>query len=169
MRTITPTHIGLLWHLNETIRKKHSQTGLQLVLNKCWISRLLSLCQISMLLSFSEPLSFPLFCITHYMHPPCLCVESPEVNRETGCFCKEILWISTESHSWMWGPQGLLMGGQSFWLLLCPRRWASRGQVWQLKTADFLSAVVALPTQVEWTNLWFFFPSCAQKAWIYTS
>lgn len=101
-------------------------------------------------------------CITHVY------VYNPEINRETHCFCKESLWISTESHSWMWGPQGILTWGQSvFSAYTLP--WetrAPRGQVWQLKVADFFPAVAALPTQVEWT---IFFSSCAQKAWIYTS
>lgn len=40
---------------------------------------------------------------------------------------------------------------------------ASRGQVWQLKIADFFLTAVALPTQVEWTNLLFFFPLRAPR------
>lgn len=35
---------------------------------------------------------------------------------------------------------------------------ASRHQAWQLKAADFIPAIVALPTQVEWTDVLLFLP-----------
>lgn len=99
-------------------------------------------------------------------------IYNPEGHRETeGLFLQGGVWIiSTASHNHMWGPQGLLIWRMCCWLgALHQENRASRSQIWQLETADFIPAVEALPTQVEWTDLLSFFPSCAQKAWIHIS
>lgn len=81
-------------------------------------------------------------------------VCNPEINKETKVVsAKGVCESWAQNPSQMWGPQGLLMWGRFFWLAaLHQETRASRGQVWQLK-ADFIPAVVALPTQVEWTDL----------------
>lgn len=87
-------------------------------------------------------------------------IYNPEGHRETeGLFLQGGVWIiSTASHNHMWGPQGLLIWRMCCWLgALHQENRASRSQIWQLEAADFIPAVEALPTQVEWTDLLSFF------------
>lgn len=85
--------VGSKW--NNT--RKHSQTGLHLVFIKGWISKLLSLCYIYQCSPASQRHSTFLYFVCLIMCITQAYVYNPEINRETGCFCKDSLWTSAQN------------------------------------------------------------------------
>lgn len=68
--------------------------------------------------------------------------------------------ITTESDHRVWGPQALLIWGESSSLCFLPKKTRAWGScVWQQKAAYFMPAVLALGTHLEWTDLIKFFTS----------
>lgn len=68
--------------------------------------------------------------------------------------------ISTESDHRVWGPQALLIWGESSSLCFLSKKTRVWGScVWQQKAAYFMPAVLALDTHLEWTDLIKFFSS----------
>lgn len=112
-----------------------------------------------MLTSFS----FILYCSSN---------ESPmqmhKINREK--VNQRLPLISTESYNHVWGLQALLIWQESSSLCFLPqnkRGW--RRRIWQQKVAHFIPAVCGLDTQLEWTDLIFFFPSWAHLRNIFSN
>lgn len=170
MRRVTPTPLGLLWDLNEIIQENthkldYTQCSLKAGYPNC--------CHCVTFINAPQLLSDTLLSFTLYawscaspkpMYITQRLIEKPSVSVRTVCEHQHRI---PQLHLRSPGP--LDVGTVFLACTLHSETRASRGQVWQLKIADFFLAAVALPTQVEWTNLLFFSPSCAQKAWIYTS
>lgn len=158
-----PTRRGLLWNLNEIIHESTHKRPLP-VLNNCGISELLSQCHIS---RYSQLLrhSACLYSVQLIMCTLQAYIHNPEIRRETEVVSPRGAseWLA-QVWGQVWGPQGLRMWVPASRLgTLNQETRASRCWAWQLKAADFIPAVVALPTQVEWTNCYFPPPSCAQR------
>lgn len=97
--------------------------------------------------------SFILHCSSHKSP-----MQMHKINREKVKLRLSV--ISTESDHHVWGPQALLIWGESSSLCFLPKKtrvW--RSCVWQQKAAYFLPAMLALGAHLEWTGLINFFSS----------